>query len=218
MRVLDAQPPISDELRNAVIASLRWAWSQLRSDQKVEPMTSSEEQLTNAIEALLNEKRDGHRRAKMLHLFGTVARSGQHRASGTSFRQSPDLKFQPRREPRDVTDMSAWGLFAECKIVSTERHHAVDAWYCRKGVAKFADGLYAPKMSAGLMVAYVRDGRTPHATLQPLLEGAFGNATLSAHEADANLLTSCHDRSTLSPPCVGIELTHLWLDARPTAT
>jgi hypothetical protein len=61
------------------------------------------------------------------------------------------------------------------------------------------------------MVAYVRDGRTPHATLLPLLKGS----PVYAHEADEHLLTSHHDRTTLPHPCVAIELTHLWLDARP---
>jgi hypothetical protein len=179
-------------------------------------MTADEEPLTNEIEALLNEKHGGKRRAEMLRLFGRVERSGQHRASGESFRQSPDLMFQPKREPRGVTDLSAWGLFAECKIVGPKRHHAVETWYCEQGVGKFADGRYAPKMSSGLMVAYVQDGRTPHATLRPLLDGAFGNAFIDEHEKDANLLTSHHDRSTLNPPCVTIELTHVWLDARPS--
>jgi hypothetical protein len=214
VRVSDAQPPISSDLRNAVIASIRWAWAQIRSDQQIKLMTVDEEQLTNKIEALLNEKRGGQRRASMLRLFGRVERSGQHRASGTSFRQTPDLMFQPRKEPREVTDLSAWGLFTECKVVSPKRNHAVDVWYCEQGVAKFADGRYAPKMSSGIMVAYVRDGRTPYSTLLPLLDDAFSTASVAPHETDMNILTSHHDRTTLTPPCVAIELTHLWLDAR----
>ena len=210
VREFDAQPPLSSELHNAVIASVRWAWSQLRIDRRIEPMTADEEPLTNEIEKLLNEVRGGRRRAKWLRLFGTVERSGQQRGSGTSYRQSPDLKFQPRALARGVTDLSAWGLFAECKVVGPKRHHAVDTWYCEQGVAKFADGRYAPRMSSGLMVAYVRDGRTPYATLHPLLKGV----PLYVNETDEHLLTSRHDRTTLPHPCVAIELTHLWLDAR----
>lgn len=209
VRVLPPQPDIPETLRTAVIAALRWAWSRLREETTVDPMKAGEEEITNELEDLLNQQPNGQRRARMLRLFGTVVRSGQQRAAGASFRQSPDLKFQPKNAPRDVTHIGEWGLFAECKIVEPTSNHSPGV-YCRNGVAKFADGRYAKCMAAGLMVAYVRDGRRPLATLKSLLV----DAAVRAHATDLDLLYTAHDRSELEPACVAIELTHVWLDAR----
>ncbi len=207
--ILPAQPDISEPLRKAVIAALRWAWSRLRDETAVDPMNTEEEAITNEVENLLNQRSNGQRRASMLRLFGKVVRSGQQRASGASFRQSPDLTFQPKNTPREVTHQSDWGLFAECKIVEPRSDHSPGV-YCQDGVGRFADGRYAKCMASGVMVAYVRDGRRPFATLKPLL----GNGTIRAHAEDVDIIYTLHDRSALEPPCVDIELTHVWLDAR----
>jgi hypothetical protein len=207
--VVPPQPDIPETLRSAVIAALRWAWSRLREETTIDPMNAGEEEITNEIEDLLNQQPNGQRRAHMLRLFGKVVRSGQQRASGVSFRQSPDLTFQPKNAPREVTHLGDWGLFAECKIVEPTSDHSPGV-YCRDGVARFADGRYAKCMASGLMVAYVRDGRKPHATLKSLLQGAVARA----HDTDIELLYTKHDRSNLVPACVGVELTHVWLDAR----
>lgn len=209
VRVLPPQPDIPEPLRTAVIDALRWAWSRLREETTVDPMKAEEEEITNVIEDLLNQQPKGRRRARMLRLFGKVVRSGQQRATGDSFRQSPDLTFQPKNTPREVTHIGEWGLFAECKIVEPRSDHSPGV-YCRDGVERFVDGRYAKSMSSGMMVAYVRDGRRPFATLKSLL----GNAAVRAHLTDIDLLYTVHDRSMLEPACVAIELTHVWLDAR----
>ncbi|MBK9264622.1 MAG: hypothetical protein IPM54_33160 [Polyangiaceae bacterium] len=209
VRVIPPQPDIPETLRTAVIDALRWAWSRLREETTVDPMNAGEEEITNEIEDLLNQQPKGRRRAHMLRLFGKVVRSGQQRSAGASFRQSPDLTFQPKSTPREVTHIGEWGLFAECKIVEPTSDHSPGV-YCRDGVARFVDGRYAKSMSSGLMVAYVRDGRHPFATLKSLL----GNAIVRAHPTDIDLLYTIHDRSMVDPPCVTIELAHVWLDAR----
>ncbi|HRI63480.1 MAG TPA: hypothetical protein PK156_04560 [Polyangium sp.] len=209
VHVLPAQPDISESLRNAVITAFRWAWSRLREDTAVDPMFAEEEAITNEIENLLNQQRNGKRRASMLRLFNKVVRSGQQRSAGTSFRQSPDLTFQPKRVPPKVTHLGDWGLFAECKIIEPRSDHSPGV-YCETGVKKFADGRYAKCMTSGLMVAYVRDGRGPCATLKPLLV----NSNVRADLENDDILYSLHDRSQLQQPCVAIELTHVWLDAR----
>lgn len=214
IRSLDPQPPISADLRNAVIAALRCAWSLLHKEKGVDPMLHDEEEITAALWALLNEKRNGCRRMQPLRLFKDVVRSGQYRAAQGSFKQQPDLRFQPRAEPRQVTDLGAWALFAECKIVGPASHHS-PTMYCQNGVDRFASGKYAPRMSTGVVVAYVRDGQLPFPTLKPLLAGAYGNSTLRPHKTDARMIFSMHDRTALIPSCVSIEITHVWLDARP---
>lgn len=210
VHVVPPQPDIPETLRTAVIAALRWAWSLLREETTVDPMNAEEEEITNELEDLLNQQPNGQRRARMLRLFGKVIRSGQQRAAGVSFRQSPDLTFQPKNAPREVTHLGDWGIFAECKIVEPTSDHSPGVYCGKNGVKRFADGRYAKCMASGLMIAYVRDGRKPCATLTSLL----GHAAVRAHPTDMNLLYSQHDRSSLEPACVAIELTHVWLDAR----
>jgi len=211
VHVLPPEPDIPEPLRIAVIAALRWAWSRVREETTVDPMIAGEEEITNEVEELLNQRRRGQRRARMLRLFTKVVRSGQQRAAaGGSFRQSPDLTFQPKSLPREVTHLGEWGLFAECKIVEPTSDHSPGV-YCREGVERFADGRYAKRMACGFMIAYVRDGRAPHGTLKLLLT----NSTIRPHDTDINLLYTKHDRSKLEQACVDIELTHIWLDAQP---
>jgi hypothetical protein len=140
--VLSSEPDIPEALRAAVIAAIRWAWSRLREETTIEPMTAGEEAITNQIEDLLNQQRDGMRRARTLRLFGKVVRGGQQRAAAGSFRQSPDLTFQPRDAPSDVTHIGEWGLFAECKIIEPSSGHSPGKYCGNDGLQRFADGRY----------------------------------------------------------------------------
>ncbi|MCC6873932.1 MAG: hypothetical protein IT378_06420 [Sandaracinaceae bacterium] len=75
------------------------------------------------------------------------------------------------------------------------------------GVMRFADGAYAHRMPSAAMLAYVRDGSQPHTALTERL-----GKSLRAGPTD-DVAMSRHRRGRLSPPCVDIEITHLWLDA-----
>ena len=206
------EPAISEPLRLAVIAAVRWAWALVRQQARVDPMADCEEAITNELDRLLNARDAGERLAPGLRLFETVHRSAQQRAAGPSFRQSPDLTFRPKGIPSGVIDQSAWALFAECKVIA--RPSCPPRLYCDDGVQRFADGRYAPKMANALMVAYVRDGSKPLPTLRPRLADRFGTREVRAGTGDEWLAHSVHDRGGNPVPCVAIEIAHVWLDAR----
>jgi len=60
------------------------------------------------------------------------------------------------------------GLFAECKPV--DKKHPIGQHYCDQGIRRFVIGDYAWAMRDGLLVAYVRDGRTIEKNLVPALK------------------------------------------------
>lgn len=208
------EPSIPVPLRAVVIYALRWAWQHLRLETSIDPMTSTEEEVTDALEFLLNVRRNGRRRATMLRLFTTVERSGQHRSAGRSFRQTPDLTFRPKKEPRAVVQPADWGIFVECKIIGPLSNHSPRR-YCTHGVRRFVRGDYAPRMNHGLMVAYVRDDKIPAPALSVLLAEGYYMVSSCAHETDDRLFGTIHDRGHLANPCSSINIDHLWLDARP---
>lgn len=78
----------------------------------------------------------------------------------TRLSKTPDLCFRLRNdeeEPRPVLSTHD-ALFVECKPV--DRDHSAGGKYCDDGLCRFVDGDYAWAMEEGLMLGYVRHGRT----------------------------------------------------------
>lgn len=70
------------------------------------------------------------------------------------------------------------GVFAECKPI--DDGHAVTTHYCDSGINRFVNGDYAWAMQEGLMIGYVRGGRTIGKHLVPALAVAVRNRALGA--------------------------------------
>lgn len=118
------------------------------------------------------------------------------------------------------------GIFAECKPV--DKKHAIGQHYCDGGIKRFVIGDYAWAMSDGLLVAYMRDGRTIGKNLAPALKSkkrcsALGSpnaptAIPGSHSSNRteSLHVTTHERSFLWPSSLGkacpIQIYHSWHD------
>lgn len=80
----------------------------------------------------------------------------------------PDLVFDLNRDSLPILGTQD-GLFVECKPVDDA--HAAGEHYCDRGLRRFVNGDYAWTMQEGMMVAYVRDGRSIGKSLLPALHG-----------------------------------------------
>jgi hypothetical protein len=103
-------------------------------------------------------------------IYESVVRQGQvANFDGTRLTKSPDLCFRLRyddREPRMVlSEFDA--LFVECKPVDAT--HFAGQHYCDDGLIRFVRGDYAWAMQEGIMLAYVRGGRTIAGHLIPAM-------------------------------------------------
>jgi len=170
------------------------------------PLTHNEESITVQLERLLNDHVGGTRRAYWINDFESVARGAKVVTSDGRIEKAPDLHFRPPVYGT-VESRSDWGWFVECKIV--DKGHYLEA-YCTDGVRRFSIGEYGARMPSSGMVGYVRDGQRPFVSLDPKLAGRFATVSHTHGTAD-NLSVSLHRRSELTPPCVNIELTHIWL-------
>lgn len=207
-----SEPDISDAYKAAVADALRWAWERVRALWPEVITNGREEEITERMCRVLNEQGpDNKRLAPGLGSFETVARGAKILSADGRIEKAPDLVFRPVATP-GVRHRDDWGVFVECKIIALESSHSPRE-YCQNGVARFAKGEYAHRMPSAAMLAYVRDGRRPHATLSSLLDSTY---TTQEHHAGATDDTSRsrHGRGSLPRPCVDITLTHLWLDAR----
>jgi hypothetical protein len=200
------EPDLSREHKAAILAAIRWAWAELQRDHANLIRRGDEETVTEALQLLLNEQADGIRRAPWLRDFGTVTRSERQRRSDGGLNKQPDLTFRPPPYAT-VTNTTRWGWFVECKIVNGD---ATITAYRDHGVRRFAHGEYAAWMKSGAMLAYVRDGSQPTATLDPALRGLLGTRRLTAGPSP-DLSESEHGRAGLANPCVDVTLTHIWL-------
>ncbi len=108
--------------------------------------------------------------------------------------------------PVGVRNRGDWGYFVECKIVDGA---ASIGLYCTQGVERFTSGAYAAWMPSGGMLAYVRDGTRPFASLKARF--AKGYSTQHHLHRSADTSDSMHGRGALPTPCVDIALVHLWL-------
>lgn len=204
---LPCEPDVSQAHKTAVTGALRWAWAQLSLDSPETLASGAEEEITAKLQEALNEHgADGRRKAPGLASFETVDRGPKVTTADDRIEKAPDLVFRPP-PLRGVRNRTHWGVFAECKIVDgptrLER-------YCTQGVARFTDGEYCARMPSGAMVAYVRNATLPFPSLEPKLRGRFQTASHRAGPT-ADVSLSGHTRGSLTPPCVDIELLHLWL-------
>jgi len=145
---------------------------------------------------------------------------GQHPA------KKPDLVvFLLKRESLSILH-SQDGLFAECKPV--DQSHPIGQHYCDSGIRRFVDGDYGWAMKEGLLIAYVRDGRTIQQDLAPVLASELRHAQLGrpapperlqgslASDRVEALHTTEHRRAFSWPENCGqacpIHLFHSWHD------
>lgn len=207
---MSAEPDISNAYKAVVESALRWAWAQVCSRWPDVIADGREEEITERMQSVLNEHgADDRRLAPGLNSFETVIRGAKVVAADGRIEKAPDLVLRPPPSP-GVRNRNDWGAFVECKIIAPPNHHSAEA-YCITGVARFVCGEYAARMPSAVMLAYVRDGRRPHETLDPLLAAA-AYKTKSHDPLAADTTRSHHTRRALSQPCIDIRLTHLWLD------
>lgn len=200
------EPDISDVHKRAVERALRWAWKEVCRRWPKIARSGSEEQVTAKIHRVLNEHTSNNRRAAPgLHSFETVNRGAKVESIDQRIELMPDLVFRPPLPP-GVRNRTDWGYFVECKIVDGSKSIGL---YCTKGISRFANGEYCAWMPSGAMMAYVRDGSRPFASLQKRLTSSF--ATLQHVARATDVSDSVHARGALPIPCVDISLTHLWL-------
>lgn len=129
----------------------------------------------------------------------------------------PDLLFRFSEERLSIISNQD-ALFAECKPVTKSR--SCGAHYCDRGMARFVAGDYAWAMQEGLMIAYVRDGRTIEKNLSPAIEKRSslkvkkGLTAIPAKTESKELLhVTKHDRSIdwlNGEPATSIALFHSW--------
>lgn len=208
---VEAEPDLSPVYKRAVLRAVLWAWDEVRRKWPEVVTTGHEEAVSARLCRVLNEQGpDDSRRAPGLAEFETVQRGSKVEGTDGGVEHQPDLAFRPI-VGLGVRNRGDWGWFVECKVVkgkpSVRR-------YCEKGVQRFVDGRYAARMPSAAMLGYVRDGSEPYESLEPLLTGKYGDAQMVAAETfDSMEIRSRHDRTSTTPRCCPIELTHLWLEA-----
>lgn len=204
--VPEHEPDLGSDHKEAIIKSLRWAWSELALHEPDLLRTGDEESISERLQNLLNQRRGGIRRARWLTDFETVTRGENQRTVDGRIQKKPDLTFRPTVYP-SVINPTRWGWFVECKIIDGTT--SVTA-YRNNGVHRFVVGEYAAWMPSGSMLAYVRDGSTPTQMLsQALLGHCETRHCRTGPTPDRS--ESEHDRSCLAKPCVDVVLSHLWL-------
>jgi len=205
------EPDLSPAHKEAIIESLRWAWQQLCSLDPNLARGGNEEEISERVEALLNERRDGRRLAPWLHDFETVVRGASQRTADGRIQKKPDFTFRPIPYS-SVISASQWGWFVECKIIDGTT--SITA-YRDHGMRRYCLGEYAAFMPSGAMLGYVRDRSRPGYALPQVLQGYAG---LRRHTAGPtpDRSESEHERSGLPNPCVDVSLVHIWLVV-PTA-
>lgn len=205
--VPEHEPDLGSGHKEAIIQALRWAWSELAKHDPRLLREGDEESISEKLQSLLNQRRDGARLARWLADFETVTRGEKQRTADGRIQKQPDLTFRPPAYP-SVISSNRWGWFVECKIIngSTSPVRA----YRDQGVHRFAVGEYAAWMPSGAMLAYVRDGSTPAQMLPQALPGHCGTRQYRPGPT-SDRSESEHDRSCLANPCVDVVLSHLWL-------
>jgi hypothetical protein len=142
------------------------------------------------MQFMLNIHATDHRRcAPGLRSFETVNRGAKVVTADCRIEKMPDLVFRPPVS-RGVRNRSEWGYFVECKIVDGA---VTIRLYCDEGVARFVNGEYCARMPSGGMLAYVRDGSTPYASLQPRLSTAFETQS-HVSQTEIDMSESLHSR------------------------
>ena len=197
--------PVSDH-KQAVLSAIRWAWSELQRANPTILKSGMEEEITEQLQQLLNQRQQGKRVAHWLNDFESVTRGESQRTIDGRICKKPDLVFRPPAY-RSVINTTRWGWFVECKIINGTA--SVTA-YRDDGVSRFVSGEYSAWMKSAAMLGYVRDGSRPLPSLDKPLKGKVGTKSHTRGATD-ELSFSDHDRSSASGRCVDITLMHVWL-------
>ncbi len=209
------------------------AFELLRRDGKFNLAAATEDQVTAALRAVIENdlRQTGSVPGFNRRVYESVVRQAQvANYDGTRLAKSPDLCFKLRHddcEPRMVlAEYDA--LFVECKPVDAAHFAGRD--YCEKGLIRFVRGDYAWAMQEGMILAYVRGGRTIADHLIPVMSEPRRMTSLATvelptpctapgAEADAHteaIHLSKHRRNFPWPDRKGdpidITIYHLWHD------
>ncbi len=164
------------------------AFELLRRDGKFNLADATEDQVTAALRAVIENdlRQTGSVPGFNRRVYEPVERQGQvANYDGTRLGKSPDLCFKLRHDdykPRMVLSEHD-ALFVECKPVDADHFAGRD--YCGKGLIRFVRGDYAWAMQEGMMLAYVRDGRTIAGHLIPAMSEPRRMASLAIVELPA---------------------------------
>jgi hypothetical protein len=144
-----------------------------------------EDAVTAALRAVIenNLRQTGSVSGFNRRIYESVVRQGQvANFDQTRLTKAPDLCFKLRYddcEPRMVlSEFDA--LFVECKPVDAT--HSAGHDYCDDGLIRFVRGYYAWAMQEGIMLAYVRNGRTIAGHLIPAMNERNRMASLATVE------------------------------------
>jgi len=206
---IESEPDLTALQKVAVVRAIRWAWHRVVLEWPKIVAEGREEEITAKLCDVLGEQtKGGKRRAPGLSQFETVNRGAKASGANSRIEYQPDLTFRPISAPR-VRNRNRWGWFVECKII--DEGHSVHL-YCEKGVLRYIDGRYAPRMPSAAMLAYVRNHQKPSESLEPILREKF-DSSITKSKMVPHAVASRHDRARGTPPCIAIELIHVWLSA-----
>jgi hypothetical protein len=164
-------PAIAPQLYISVHFAIARALEILRDPaSELDFASATEDEITTHLEFVLENRLrpSGEVRGFNKQNFAKVTR--ESKVTNFNFQRldkMPDLMFHLQQE-RLNTLANQDALFAECKPVSKER--AAGGHYCDLGISRFINGDYGWAMQDALMVAYVKDGRSIAAHLQPAFE------------------------------------------------
>lgn len=207
---LAAEPDLSHAHKRAIEGALRWAWQQLVAANDTVLNDGSEEAITAALETQLGRMEHGRRVAPGLKDFDHPVRGAKQRTSDGRIEKQPDLTFRPPTSRyQRVTNSACWGCFVECKLIEDGHDSRTVRSYSDEGIRRFAIGEYAARMPSAMMVAFVRGNKRPAESLEPLLP--LHRATTIVRGKSADTCSTQHPREALVPPCVDVDLMHLWL-------
>jgi hypothetical protein len=146
--------------------------------------TAKEDEITRKLHCIMENRLLGsrevagfdRRRIKNVVRAPEVSNyDGEHPA------KRPDLMlFLMQRETLSVLHTQN-ALFAECKPVDDD--HPIGSHYCDGGIRRFVNGDYAWAMQEGMVVAYVRGGRTISKNLAPALASQSRHTDLGSPAA-----------------------------------
>jgi hypothetical protein len=222
-------PPVPKRIILTIHIALVKAFELLRSNPPAgfSLATANEDSITRQLQWIMENRLlgsnevpgfDSRRFKNILRAPEVTNVDGKHPA------KKPDMVLFLLKRDSLAVIKSHDGVFAECKPVDNE--HAVTVHYCDSGINRFVNGDYAWAMQEGLMIAYVRGGRTIESHLVPALAVAARNSALgapghpklfagshSATNAEA-LRETFHCRSFVWPEGFGkacdIRIVHSW--------
>jgi len=189
--------------------------------------TAKEDDITRQLHCILEDRLLGSKEVEGFdrrRIKNVVRAPEVTNFDGTHPAKRPDLVlFLMKREHLSARP-SQHGIFAECKPVDDS--HPVGEHYCDSGIGRFVNGDYAWAMQDGMMIAYVRGGRTISKDLAPALAVGRRRAGLGSPSAPTvvspshtfpaaeALQSTLHQRSFAWPggrgPACEIRVFHSW--------